>query len=260
MKRTLAIAAVAAALLIAAMPSFAQDFAAIDALHETKRLDEELAALKRLYAPQDPQAAVTFRLMRCLQQLAVEVPSKQRKEKLAAFDEAMAFGKQVSESSKGEALDRAKLVYWYAATVAQKGQTQGVLNSLFMVPQVRELCDKSIAIDPDYGDPYYLKALLDDAVPDVAGGDKARMGVLFAKGLSLDPTNLWYITDFAKALKKRNRDASYNKDGSKGVPVGSSDLEYAKKLAKNAEQVLSGLDSPTVYQKGKVDEMHAAGL
>lgn len=252
--------AVAAAFLLALVPAFAQDFAAVDSLHDQKKLDSELAALRPLYSPQSPQASVAYRLVRCVQQIAVDMPQKLKKEKLARFDEAIELGKSASDKAQGAPIDRARVLYWYAVSVAQKGNAQGVLNSLVLVPQVREICDKATAIDPSFGDPYYLKAKLDDAVPEIAGGNKARMGVLYAKALELMPDNIWYLSDFAVALKKRSKDASFNKDGAKGVPSGLSDLEYAKKLALRAEAALAALANPSIEQRQKIDEMKAAGL
>jgi hypothetical protein len=257
MKRTLA---TLTTLLFALVSAYSLDLASLDALHDQKKLDAELSALKPLYSPASPEAAVAYRLVRCMQQIAVDLPASEKKEKLARFDEAISLGKAASEKAKGSANDRAKILYWYAVSVAQKGNTQGVLNSLFLVPEVKSICDSATAIDSEFGDPYYLKAKLDDAVPEIAGGNKTRMGQLYARALELMPDNIWYLTDFAVALKKRNKDAAFNKDGSKGVPASLADLEYAKQLAAKARQVLAALPSPSIEQKQKIDEMKTAGL
>ena len=247
-------------LALAAAPAFAQDFAALDSLHDDKRLAEERTALNGLYDKSDPQAAVVFRIIRCLQETAVQMPKAQKSEKLAKFDEALSFGKPLLYGARGSATDRAKVLYWYGVAMGQKGQTLGVLNALFMAGDIRAVCDKAIALDPGYGDPYYLKAKLDDAIPTVAGGDKARMGQLYAQALALDPANIWYLTDFAVALKSRNKNAAWNKDGGKGVPVGLSDMDYAVQLAKRAVSAFDALSKPTIDQRKKMDEMKAAGL
>ena len=161
---------------------------------------------------------------------------------------------------KGGVRDRAKVFYYYAVAMGQKGQTMGVLNALFMAGDIRGICDRAISIDPAFADPYYLKAKLDDAIPPVAGGDKARMGQLYAKALSLEPDNIWYLTDFARALKARNKNAAWNQDGAKGVPSGKSDADYAVELAKRANAAFAALPKPTKDQKEKMDEMRAAGL
>ncbi len=257
MKRHLAIALLA---LVAAGGVLAQDFAKLDALHDDRKLDEELAGLQKLYVKSDPQAAVVFRLIRCIQETAVQMPKEKKSEKLAKFDEAINFGKPLLEVAKGGPRDRAKVYYWFGVAMGQKGQTMGVLNALFMTGDMRSNCDKALAIDPSYGDPYYLKAKVDDAVPGFAGGDKNRMGVLFAKAIELDPANVYFLTDFAIALKTRNKNAAFNADGAKGVPPGKSDMEYAVEMAKRARDAFAAMAKPTLDHKEKMDDLKAAGL
>ncbi|HOX32855.1 MAG TPA: hypothetical protein PLB91_11010 [Spirochaetales bacterium] len=257
MKRYLALALAA---LFAASSLAAQDFAALDDLHDERKLSEELAALNALYDKADPQAAVVYRLIRCIQEVAVQMPKEKKAEKLAKFDEAINFGKPLLEVAKGGPRDRAEVYYWYGVAMGQKGQAMGVLNALFMTSDMRSNSDKALAIDPTFADPYYLKAKVDDAVPSVAGGDKTRMGQLYAKALELGPTNIWYLTDFAMALKSRNKSASFNKDGSKGVPAGKSDMEYAVELAARARAAFDALPKPTLDQKEKMEELKAAKL
>jgi hypothetical protein len=252
--------AIALAALLSASWAAAQDYPALDALHDDRRLAEEFSALTKLYDKADPQAAVVYRLIRCIQETAVQMPKEKKGEKLAKFDEAINFGKPLLEAAKGSARDRAEVYYWYGVAMGQKGQTMGVLNALFMTGDMRANCDKALVIDPTFGDPYYLKAKVDDAVPSMAGGDKTRMGQLFAKALELAPDNVWYLSDFAMALKTRNKNAAFNKDGTKGVPSGKSDMEYATVLAKRARDAFAALAKPTLDQKEKMDELKAAGL
>jgi hypothetical protein len=251
---------IAVALTAAAVAGIAaQDFEKLDALHDAKKLDEEISALKPLYKASDPQAVIVWRLIRAMQEKAVQMPSSKKKEKLEQFDAALSFGQPLLDSAKGSARDRAKVLYYYGVAQGQKGQAMGVLNSLFMAGDIRAACDRSIAVDPTYGDPYYLKAKVDDAIPEIAGGDKTRMGQLYAKALQYDPTNVYFLTDFAKALKNRNKDAKWN-DGSKGVPAGKADLDYAKELAKRANTAFAALKAPTIDEREKMDLMRAAGL
>lgn len=257
MKRALSVLAFSLFALAAAL---AQDFVTADILHDTKKLPEELALLRQAYNPADPQASVVYRLLRCMQQIAVDLPASKGKEKVSKLDEAIEFGKPLLDSAKGSARDRAKVIYWYAVSMSQKGKAKGVLNSLFMVGDLRSLCDKASAIDSGYGDPYYLKGMIDDAVPAAVGGDKSRMAVMFAKALDCEPTNIWYLVDSARTLKARNKNAAYNKEGSHGVPAGKSDLEYATELAQKAHAAFAALAAPSVDQKDKMQELKEAGL
>jgi len=256
-KRILALALIA---LAAATGLIAQDFSALDALHDERQFAEELAGLKKLYTAADPQAAVVYRIIRNIQETATQMPKERKNEKLAKYDEAINFGKPLLETSKGSARDRAQVYYWYGVAMGQKGTTMGVLNALFMTGEMKGNCDKAIALDPSFPDPYFLKAKVDDAVPSFAGGDKNRMGVLFAKSIELDPNHITFLSDFAMALKTRNKNAAFNSDGKKGVPAGMSDLDYAAELAKRARAALAALPKPTISQREKIDDLKAAGL
>jgi tetratricopeptide (TPR) repeat protein len=252
--------ALALAAFVAASGAFAQDFAKLDALHDDRKLGEELTALNQLYSKADPQAAVVFRLIRCIQEIAVQMPKANKSEKLAKFDEAINFGKPLLEIAKGNARDRAKVYYWFGVSMGNKGTAMGVLNALFMAGDMRANCDKSLAIDPSFADPYYLKAKIDDAIPPLAGGDKTRMGTLYAKAIELDPSNVYFLADFAVALKGRNKNAAWNGDGSKGVPAGRSDMDHALEMAKRAKAAFAALPKPSLDQREKMDDLKAAGL
>jgi hypothetical protein len=247
-------------LVLTVTGAFAQDFAATERLHSQRKLDEELALLKQPFSPVEPQAAIVYRVLRCLSQKAADLPAAQRRERIAVLDGALDFAKPLAAKAVGSARDRAAVYSWYAACLCQKGQVQGVLNSLLEVPEVRRLCDRSISIDPGFGDPYYLKARLDEALPELAGGDKARMGELFAKALACDPSDLWNLCDFAQALRRRGKDAEYNRDGKKGVPSGSSDLGYARELAKQARTSFAAIADPSVDQRKLIADLEKAGL
>jgi len=257
MKRFLAIFVVT---FLACVGASAQDFAALDALHDQRQFNDELAQAQKLYNAGDPQAAVVFRLVRAKQQLAADIPSSKGKEKIARFEDVIQFMKPLLEKAKGSPRDRATLYYWNAVVIGEKSLAKGAVDFLLAASEMRASCDTSISIDPGYGDPYYFKALLDLALPGIAGGNKSRMGQLYEKALQLDPTNIWYLTDYAISLKHRNWDANANKSGANGVPAGMSDLAYAQELAKKAVATYAALPSPTLDQKGKMDGMKAAGL
>jgi hypothetical protein len=247
-------------LILASTTAFGQDFSALDALHDSRAFEPELAGLEKLYSPADPQAAVVFRLVRVRQQFIADLPSTMNKEKVARFGELLDFMKPLLEKARGNARDRATLYYWNAVVIGEKGAAKGAVEMLLGTGDIRNNCDKSIAIDPGYGDPYYLKALLDLALPGIAGGSLSRMGQLYEKALQLDPVNIWYLTDAAISIKHRNWDAKANKEGKNGVPAGTADRDFAQVLARRAAAAYAALAAPSLELKGKMDAMHAAGL
>ncbi len=251
---------VAAILVLAASALPSQDFSAIDTLHFQKRTGEELAILQRWYDPALPQAAVVWRILRAKQLKALELPTGRSREKLALYDDCLGFGRPLLDRVLGSQRDKAKVVYFHAASLGFKAREQGILNSLFMASDLRSLCDRALDIDPGFADPWYLKALIDRVTPDFAGGDKAKMGASYARAIELDPTNVRFLGDYAIALKLRNRSSSWNKDGNRGVPAGKSDIEYAKEVARRAYAAYAALSLPNFDQSNVISELKAAGF
>ena len=59
----------------------------------------------------------------------------------------------------------ARALFWLAAAEGRSGQLQGVLNSLFMADDLRDLLEESIGLDPDFSNPYYVLGQLYDQLP-----------------------------------------------------------------------------------------------
>ena len=86
--------------LAALVGAFAQDFAAADSLHDKEKYADELALLRQGYSASDPQAAVVYRIIRAMQEVAVAMPAG--KDKTAKFDETINFGKPLLDTVKGK--------------------------------------------------------------------------------------------------------------------------------------------------------------
>lgn len=65
--------------------------------------------------------------------------------------------------------------YWKSANIGRWGQTRGVLNSLFRAPDMRDLLEQAIAMDPEHADSYFVLGQLYTKVPGlISFGDNAK--------------------------------------------------------------------------------------
>ncbi|MFW6368780.1 MAG: hypothetical protein ACOCZ9_03485 [Spirochaetota bacterium] len=55
--------------------------------------------------------------------------------------------------------------FWQAANMGRRGQVRGVLNSLFMASDVRDLAFEAIALDEDLTEPYFLLGVMYRELP-----------------------------------------------------------------------------------------------
>ena len=109
--------------------------------------------------------------------------------------------------------------YWKSANTGRWGQTKGILNSLFKAGPMRELLKKTISLNPDFPDSYYVLGQLYEQVPgfpisfgnpDYAVSLGREAVDLYMKrykaGLEKD-INYDFYTELAKHLYKRNWNA-----------------------------------------------------
>jgi tetratricopeptide (TPR) repeat protein len=104
-------------------------------------------------------------------------------EKLAAYTKGQVAGQQ------GMALDAKSPapLFWSYANLAGIGRTKGVMNSLFMVGDLKAAMAKVLALDPSY---HYARSTLgqiEHAVPGIAGGSDDRAEKAYLEALRLDP-------------------------------------------------------------------------
>jgi len=146
--------------------------------------------------------------------------------------------------------------YWKSANIGRWGQTKGILNSLFKAGPMRDLLKKTIALNPEFPDAYYVLGQLYEQVPgfpiSFGNADFAvSLGIkavdLYSKrykaGLEKD-INYDFYTELSKHLYKRNWNA------------GKRRREHGKKQAK-----YNSLKDPfekSLYYEGVVDEKNAS--
>ncbi|HNZ27756.1 MAG TPA: hypothetical protein PLG34_08045 [Spirochaetota bacterium] len=236
---------------------YSLDLAEID-----KRLDrgdflDSKKELEKSFDKLNPNLKILWRIARCYYELSDRAPNK--KDTILLCEQGMELLKDYVDVKEGEPIDRAKIVYWYDVLYSRRGKAIGIKESLNIIPELFKLADKAISIYPKFGDPYHLKAAIDDAVPGFLGGDKFRMSENFTKAISYDE-NIIFLVDAATGFLGRNWDvkkkgAMAAKFGrTDGSPENLSDKEFAKELLQKALEVGKNKDFLSINEKEKIEE------
>lgn len=236
------------------------DLTQVDKLHHQGKYEEELTELQKINSTDSHDPEVIWRIGRAIFEIADNIPDNQRDKKIKKFDEGINFLEPYLDINGGSKRARAEIVHWYTANLASKGNTIGSLKALSMVPELRQLTDKALSIDPTFSDPYFIKARIEDRLPVIFGGDKYKMGVYLSKAIKYNDKDLTVLVDAAKAYYSRNWPAdkkmSMNKENNNQdlTPQNISDKEYAIQLLKKAVSLYEKNNDPSARDKLKYQE------
>ncbi|OHD15260.1 MAG: hypothetical protein A2Y34_05980 [Spirochaetes bacterium GWC1_27_15] len=238
--------------------AFSFDFENLDNLHDNGKYVETLGILQDKLDKASPDAQIIWRIGREIYYITKNI--KDRKQKLSKFEEGLEFLKSYYNFNSSDIRGNAKIIHWYAILSSEKASTKGIKESLDNIPDLFKYCDDAIKVDQNYGDPYYLKAMIDDGLPTLFGGDKFRMSENLTKALVLDGENYWFLVDGAKAFINRGWDVkkkaslSAKKGKNDGSPQDKSDKEYAKILLTKALDLFAKDINQTMLEKEKIEE------
>jgi hypothetical protein len=103
--------------------------------------------------------------------------------KLGLYEKGQAAGK------KGEALEaaHADAIFWATANMACVGRTRGVMNSLFMLGDLRKNLNRVLALNPNHHLARNTLGEIDHAVPGLVGGSDERAEQGYLEVLRRDP-------------------------------------------------------------------------
>ncbi|MEW6618372.1 MAG: hypothetical protein AB1422_03305 [bacterium] len=132
-------------------------------------------------------------------------PPKKRDEKIFMYKKGIEIAKRAVEIAS----DRAEGYFWLGVMYGLYGETKGILQSLFLVDDIREALNKSLAIDPtvEGGGAYRVLGRMEYKLPEFAGGSKKRSLEYLLKAKEICPTAPWtyiYLADTYLALKDKN--------------------------------------------------------
>ncbi len=278
---------------LAAVPGFAFDSLIDDAdeAHRDERYEASMELLDEAYA------AASFNFQRA------EVAWRRARTNLSMVDRDLA-AEEISDSEAIERLEQGEQYaenavayhdrlaegwFWHAANKGRRGQVRGVLNSLFMASDVRDLAMEAIERDEDMTEPYFLLGVMYRELPGglISFGDDQK-AVSLAR-LAVDRheedraqgevEDVWYnyYTELAHNLYERNWNESrrnrrqsgirsdyedaddnieraFNYEGTISLPDGS-DRDEAMDIINWVISEIQALDSPT---QGQLDDLAEA--
>jgi tetratricopeptide (TPR) repeat protein len=125
--------------------------------------------------------------------------------KLRCYQQALAWADTLRRLNDNNAQGH----LWWAAARGLVGQQKGILNSLWMLPQVKRELERALELDPQDESPYVGLGVLNREVPAIAGGDLARAHDYFTRGLEVRPDSPELYLEFARLkLRLGQRDSA----------------------------------------------------
>ncbi|MBM4281092.1 MAG: hypothetical protein FJ137_10145 [Deltaproteobacteria bacterium] len=96
-------------------------------------------------------------------------------------------------------------IFWTSANMACVGRTKGVMNSLFMIGDLRSGLNRTLALDPNFHFARNTLGEIDHAVPGLAGGSDDRAEASYLEVLRRNPHFTASMVRLAQ-LKRDNGD------------------------------------------------------
>lgn len=128
-----------------------------------------------------------------------EVRARTPEDKLQAYDRGRQAARKVVEADPKHVVAR----FWLATNIARWGQTNGIVRSLFLLPDVQREIRAILDLDKEFAPVYVLAGNVYLEVPGLLGGDLAKADEMFRKGLELSPRYTMLRVGLGKTLIKR---------------------------------------------------------
>jgi tetratricopeptide (TPR) repeat protein len=203
MRRALAVALL---VLGAASAALAQSPLVAELNQVSTRYHEDLARLDTLREGLERAAAADPRVDHLLAVALVsymwgDVRARSRDDKLTAYD----HGRQAARRALEAEPRNVAAHFWFATNTARWGQTNGIVRSLFLLPDVQREIRTVLDLDPRFTPVYALAGNVYYEVPALLGGDLAKAEEMFRTGLGQDPHYTLMRVGLGKTLIKRGR-------------------------------------------------------
>lgn len=178
--------------------------------------------------PDDAEAL--WRRGRCLVRRGESHPRKA--ERLADFRAAEKdLGRAVALSSAG-----AEAHFWLGVSLGRRGETQGILKSLFLVKPIRRELQATLRLDPGHGGAHRVLGEILWQLPGFAGGDKKKALAEFEAAVRLNPDHSSNYQPLAEAYLNFGRaaDAAAVLKAVERIQTPADPAEYPRDLAEAA--------------------------
>ncbi len=160
--------------------------------------------------------------------------------KLAAYEKGQAAGK------KGQAIDakHTDSQFWAVANMACVGRTNGVMNSLFMLGDLKKGLNALLAINPRHSYARQTLGEIDHSVPGIAGGSDSRAEETYLSIMKSDPRFTPTMVNLAKFYKDKGEEDKAKEWAQKAVAASNSSVpnDWRKFDKKEAQKVLKELE------------------
>ena len=134
---------------------------------------------------------------------------------ISIFQEGVSYAEKAIASSPS----RPEGYFWKSANLGRWGETKGVLESLNMAKEMRELLITCVHMDPEYSVAWHVLGILHERVPGgISFGDKDFSVSLARKAIDVNESsvkkgreeeiNYGYYVELAKHLDNRNNKAA----------------------------------------------------
>jgi tetratricopeptide (TPR) repeat protein len=184
----------------AASPVAELDVVATQYHHNPTRLDELRDSITQVATGADAPVDALVALARvCF--LWGDIRAATTEERLESYDR----GRQAARAAVERAPRDAAAHFWLAVNTARWAQAKGLVQSLSLLPTVREEIRTVLELDPRFTAVYALAGNVDYEVPVILGGDLDRAETMFRKGLEQDPRFTGLRVGLGKTLIKKGR-------------------------------------------------------
>lgn len=130
-----------------------------------------------------------------------DVRARGRDDKLTAYDRGRQAARRAVELEPRNVNAR----FWLAVNTARWGQTNGIMRSLVLLPDVQREIRTILETDPKFTPVYALAGNVYYETPGLLGGDLAKAEEMFRTGLAQDPRYTLMRVGLGKTLIKRGR-------------------------------------------------------
>jgi tetratricopeptide (TPR) repeat protein len=193
-------------LLTATVPAVAQSPLVAELRRVSVRYHEDPSRLDALREGLEQAAAADPRPENLVALAQIEfiwgdIRAKTPDDKLKAYDTGRQAAKRVADADPRHVVAR----FWYATNTGRWGQANGLVRSLFLLPEVKREIAAILDLDPGFAPAYVLAGNVYYEVPGLLGGDLAKAEEMFRKGIELSPRYTMMRVGLGKTLIKRGR-------------------------------------------------------
>lgn len=156
-----------------------------------------------------------------------------------------AYTRGRAAAKKGIAADskHANALFWDMANLATTGRAKGVMNSLFMLPELRKGLARVLELNPNHLYARDTLGEIDHAVPGLAGGSDDRAEKAYLENLRRDPTFTPAMVLLARLYRDNDKEDAAKRWAQKVLSTKSSvPNDWAKFDKRDAQAILKELE------------------